>query len=88
MVMQMNKKYFIDKLSKELSYSEDKCIVINEILESNFIISKKSKEPIINELMLKLEIDIEEANHIYDVAVKIIKEEIKDKLKHPFKNKD
>lgn len=84
----MNKKEFIEKLSKELNYSIDKCVIVNEILEENFFISKKSKDSIINQLIMKLDIDIEEANNIYDIAVKITKEEIKNKLKHPFKSKD
>ena len=88
MVMKMNKKRFIEELSKELNYSENKCIIINEILESNFVISKKSKEAIINELISKLEIESDEANRIYDISVKLIKEEVKDKIKHPFKNQD
>ena len=84
----MNKKEFIKKLLKELNYSEEKCILINDILENNFVISKKSKETIIQELMSQLEISETEANRIYDASIKIIKEELKEKIKHPFKSKD
>ena len=87
MVKKMNKKEFIKDLSNELNYSEDKCIIINDILESNFFVSKKSKEPIIEELISKLNIENQEANHIYDVAIRLIKEKVKDSLKHPFRNK-
>lgn len=41
MVKKMNKTEFLDKLAKELSYSLERCSIINEILENNFFISKK-----------------------------------------------
>ncbi len=88
MVMKMNKTEFINKLSDKLSYPEEKCIIINEILESNFFISKKNKEKIIKKLILKLNVNYETAMNIYDVSVGIINEEIKNKLKHPFRSKD
>lgn len=88
MVMKMNKNEFIDKLSTQLSYSKDKCIVINEILENNFFISKKNKDKIIEEFIEILNVNKEEAIKIYDIAVKIVKEEVKNKLKHPLGSKD
>ena len=88
MVMKMNKSEFINKLSMILSYSEDKCIIINDILENNFFISKKNKDKIIEEFIQKLNVDNEEAIKIYDTAVEIIKNEVKNKLKHPFKSRD
>ncbi len=84
----MNKNGFISELSIQLSYSKEKCIIINDILESNFFISKKNKDKIIDEFMQKLKLSNEEAIKIYDIAVKIIKVEVKNKLKHPFKNQD
>ena len=88
MVMKMNKQGFIKELSKRLSYNENECTIINNILEDNFFISKKNKDKIISEIVLKLDIDIDEATRIYEIAIKIINEQIKDKLRHPFKNKD
>lgn len=88
MVMKVNKKEFILELAKELSYSEDRCIIINDILESNFFISKKNKDKIIKELVMKLDIENKDAINVYDTAVKIINNEIKNKLKHPFKSID
>lgn len=84
----MNKSQFIEKLAKELSYSVDKCIIINEILESNFFISKNNKDKIIEEFVCKLGIDYKDAINIYETAVKIINDEVKNKLRHPFKSKD
>ena len=88
MVMIMNKNEFILELEKELSYSKDKCVIINDVLENNFFISKQSKNKIIDELMQNLNVDKDEATHIYEVAIRIVKEEVKNKLKHPFKSKD
>lgn len=83
----MNKREFIKELAKVLNYSEDKCIIINDVLESNFFISKKSKSKIIEELILKLNVCDDEALRIYDISVSIVRREIKDKLKHPFRGK-
>ncbi len=88
MARKMNKTELINELSKSTYYSEDKCIIINEILESNFFISKKSKDKIIEEFILKLNVDKKEALIIYNTAVKIIKNELKNKLKHPFRSLD
>ena len=82
----MNKSEFINELSSKLSYSIDKCIVINEILENNFFISKKNKDKIIEEFMGILSVDNEEAIRIYNVALNIIKDDVKNTLKHLFKN--
>ena len=86
--MKMNKKEFIKELSINTGYSEEKCIIINDILENNFFISRKSKEKIITELISKLNISEEDANKIYNSAATIITNQIKNKLKHPFKSKD
>lgn len=84
MAMKMNKTKFISELLKRLSYEEEKCIIINDILENHFFLSKKNKDKIIEALMEQLEIDKDEATIIYETAVKIVNEEIKNKLKHPF----
>jgi len=44
MVMKMNKKEFIEELQNELKCEENKAIIINNTLEENFFLSKKSKE--------------------------------------------
>lgn len=88
METKMNKAEFINELSNQLSYSKDKCSIINEILENNFFISKKNKDKIIEEFIQILDVNDEEAIHICNTAVKIIKNEVKNKLKHPFKSKN
>lgn len=87
-MMKMNKTGFINELSKQLSLSVEKCAVINDILEENFFISKKSKPKIVDELMRRLDISSDSAENIYDVSVKIVNDEVKNKIKHPFGNKD
>lgn len=87
-MMKMNKAGFINELSKQLSLSVEKCAVINDILEENFFISKKSKPKIVDELMRRIEISSDSAENIYDVSVKIVNDEVKNKIKHPFGNKD
>lgn len=84
MAMKMNKTGFIDELSRQLSYPKDTCIVINDILENSFFINKKNKDKIIEEFIQNLNVNNEEATKIYDIAIKIIKDEVKNKLKHPF----
>lgn len=84
MVKKMNKKGFIGELSKLTNYSEEECRVINEILENNFFLSKRSKDKILDDFTNRLGIDCKEANRIYDVALKIINDEIRDKLSHSF----
>ena len=88
MVKKMNKEALIELLAEELGYPVEKCILINDVLENHFFLSKKNEETIIDELMQQLEVDHEEANRIYEAAIKIIKEEVKNKLKHPFQNQD
>lgn len=87
-MMKMNKTGFVNELSKQLSLSVEKCTVINDILEENFFISKKSKPKIVDELMNKLNISNDEAVNIYNVSVKILNSEIKNKLRRPFGIKD
>ena len=82
----MNKETFIENIKKELDYDNEKCIIICDILEDHFLIGKKNKEKIINDLMEKLNIENEEAENIYEVSSKIITKEIKNKLFHPFGN--
>ncbi len=87
-VMFMNKSEFIKKLGKLTNLEEEKCIKINEILESHMIIGKKGKEQIICDLMEKLKFDKEKANNIYNICMEIIGKGLKEKIIHPFKDLD
>lgn len=68
-----------------LSYSQEMAIIITEIIENHFFITPKGKEKIIDEFILNLKIDDQEAERIYEFVSQIIKNELKNKLKHPFK---
>ena len=75
---------FIFFLGEVTNLSEEKCIIINDILEEHFIIGKNNKEKIISDISEKLETTREESENIYELAMSIIGSGIKDKLKHPF----
>lgn len=85
MVMKMNKQGFIEELVKQTGYNKEKCIIINDSLEDNFLFGENNKVKTINALMNNLKVDEEEANRIYDITRSIIKNAIKNKIKHPFK---
>ena len=84
----MNKEAFIKCLSCKLNCSIERATKINEILENNFFISKKSKDPIINELINKLGVSDTEANSIYNTSREVLKEEIKNSLLNAFEDKE
>ncbi len=84
----MNKNEFIKELEKVTGLDNNKCTIINNILESHFIIGRKNKEKIISDITSQLSVSNEEAENIYESAMSIIGNGIKDKLKHPFKSQD
>lgn len=84
----MNKEKFIKELEKVTGLDNGKCTIINNILESHFIIGKKNKEKMISDFMEQLAVTSEEAEKIYESAMSILGSGIKDKLKHPFKSQD
>lgn len=84
----MNKNGFIKELSKQTGYDEEKCVLINDVIENYFIFRRKNKDKIIQDLQTKARLSEDDAENVYDIAIKIISGEIKNKLKHPFKNQD
>ena len=84
----MNKTNFIDTLKNKTDLTENDSIIVNEVLENHFLIGKNNKEKIIDDLIDKLNINEIKANEIYNTSMTIIKEELKYKLKHPFKSQD
>ena len=88
MVRTMNKKEFLNELSKQTDLNKNEAILVNDILEKNFFIGKKNKDKIISELVIKLGISLDKSTEIYNVSKKIVSNEIINKLKHPFKNQD
>ena len=88
MVMKMNKQGFIDELVRQTGYDKEKCIIISDSLEDNFLFGKNNKIKTINALMNNLNCDEEEANRIYGISMSIITNAIKRRLKHPFGDLD
>lgn len=84
----MNKSGFIEELKNRTKLNDEDCVLVNDIIENNFIIGKNNKEIIVNEIKEKLSIDIVEAEKVYEITKDILLEEIKNKIKHPFKSKD
>lgn len=84
--MGMNKIEFIRELSKHTGYDEKQCIEINNIIEDTVIIGKRNKNKMIENFKNKLNLKEDEANKVYETAMNILSLEIKNKLKHPFKN--
>lgn len=84
----MNKIGFIKELSKQTGYDEEKCALINNIIENHFIFGRKNKDKIIKDLQVKVSLNEDDSENVYDISIKIITGEIKNKLKHPFKNQD
>lgn len=84
----MNKKEFIKELSKQTGYDEEKCLLINDIIENYFIFGRKNKDKIIQDLQVKASLSEDDGENVYDISMKIITGEIKNKLKHPFKSQD
>lgn len=82
----MNKTGFIKEISKQTGYDEERCVLINNVIENYFILGKKNKEKIIQDLKIKASLNEDEAENVYDIIIKIIGTEIKNKLKHPFKS--
>lgn len=85
-VSKMNKKGFIEKLKDQTRLNDQECIIINDILESHFIIGKKNRIRIIGDLKEKLDINEVKANNIYNICMNIIGSSVKDKLKHHFRS--
>lgn len=84
----MNKNGFIKELSKQTGYNEEKCTLIDNIIENYFIFGRKNKDKIIKDLQTKASLNEDDSENVYDISMKIITEEIKNKVKHPFKNQN
>ena len=84
----MNKSGFIKQISKELNVDETKARQIADLLEENFLIGKKNKENTIQLFVDNLKVTEEEVNEIYNKCIDVIKDNLVQKVKHPFKDLD
>jgi len=65
--LKMNKTIFIKELSKQTGYDEQKCILINDIIENYFIFGRKNKDKIIKDLQIKASLNEDDAENVYDI---------------------
>ena len=85
-VSMKNKSWFLKELQNSLKYSKEECEKIERILENHFILTKHGIEKAREEIKRTLSITEEESKKIMNSCETILKSEIKNKLKHPFKN--
>ena len=84
----MNKTEFLKEIEKVTGYNSEECLLISDVLDDTFIVGKKNKEKMIDGFMSKLGISNEDAEKLYEDVITIIKDGIKDKIKHPFKSRN
>ncbi len=63
-------------LQEKTSRSETECIIINDILNSHFIIGKNNKEKICEDFKEKLSLTDEQADDLYNQCMEIIVKKI------------
>ena len=86
-VKRINKKSFISELQDKTNLSYNDCLIVNDILENNFIFNKKKKEKVINELIAQLNINDDRANEIYDLIMEFVSSKIKEKKSNMLLNR-
>ena len=77
----------MSKLSERTELDVQKCEIINNIVEDNFLVGNKNKVKIIERFVKKINLSTYEANNIYNEAMSIISSGIYEKLKYLFKDK-
>ena len=88
MVKKMNKTELINILQEKTNITKDNCIIINNILESHFLLGNITKQKIVDDLMQRLKITENKAEEVYKISMEIISLSVMNKLKHPFKSED
>lgn len=78
------KEELIAKLEKETGLEHAQAVMFNSILEDHFILGRKNKEKIVADIEAQLKVEADKAETLYETAMSIIGEGIKDKIKHPF----
>ena len=80
----MNKAEFISELQSRINYTQEQCVIINDVLEDHYVFRKKNKPKIIADLTDKLSISEEQADYVYEQAMEVIHSQIKKAKRHPF----
>ena len=81
----MNKRYYVKQLSEKLNIDQTEARRIADVIDDCALIGRKNKDNTISTFMERLNVTKEEANKLYNVSVEIIKDNIINKIKHPFK---
>lgn len=84
----MNKTEFIKELTEKTGYDEEKCTLINSIIEDTFFVGVNNKEKMKAKLIEKMGVSEEEADKIYNSAMEIIARGMLNKMIYPFNKKD
>ncbi|MBR1376371.1 MAG: hypothetical protein IJ565_00950 [Bacilli bacterium] len=84
----MDKERFIMMLGERLNLTREESVLVSDALDDNFFLSKSNKEATVKSIMNNIKVDEDKASDIYETCVSIVKEEIKNKLKHPFRSQD
>ena len=78
-----NRTWFINELAKNTGESIEKCIELDEILESTFWWGKRSRENLRTKITALGYTD-SRADQIRSAAIEIISAALKDRIRHPF----
>ncbi len=84
--MKKNKSWFLKELQNRLKYSKEECEKIATILETSFILTKNGLEEARKKIERTLSLTEDESKEVIYVCDMILKSEIKNKMRHPFKN--
>jgi len=82
----MNKHALIKRVKDVSNLSLEESEQVIEIFENTNFLKKQNKVTIINELCVKINLNKDRCEEIYNIVIMIIKNEIKNKFKHPFKS--
>ncbi len=80
----MDKTDFIAKLKELTNYDEEKCNMINDVVQNNFSIGKDAKDKIVNALKERLHISDEDVEKLYNISLSILGSGVMDKVKNFF----
>lgn len=83
----MNKSDFIKELETQTKLSAEQCATVNDVLENHYVFRKKNKPKIVSELSERLCVDEAEADNIFELAMSIIRTEMKHAVRRPIGSK-
>ena len=82
----MNNKQLMKKVNEKLKLNDESLLIFSNIVKDIPVTFKSNKEKMIKAFIEQLNVDNSTAEYYYETFSEIIKNAIKDKMKHPFKN--